>query len=289
MSAPFETVRLTPVIGAEVRGLDVTGGIDEATTDALYRTLLEHHVLILRGRSLLPEQLEVLASAFGPLAPAHHTYPQLPGHPSVTVLDNGPDNPPDNAEWHTDLSFRPGQPFLSILQPSLLPPVGGDTLFASLFAVHDALLPGMRADLGDLSSVHDMGSFRTRTFQEGGVALMNERMAEVGSAVHPMIDHHPASGRPFVRVNECFTTHVLGMPMPEGRRLLAFLFDMINRPQFQVRVRWEKDMVLLWDNRGTQHYAADDYLPHRRVMHRVMVAEDCRANGTADWHPSGGH
>ncbi len=276
MTGAFETVRLTPAIGAEVHGLDLADGLDDATADALYDALLEHHVLVLRGGPLAPDQMEALGASFGPLAPAHHTYPSLDGHPSITVLDTGPDQPPDNAEWHTDLSFRPDRPFLSILQPSVLPPTGGDTLFASLSAVHDSLLPGLRADLAGLSAVHDMGSFRNHTFAEGGVELMNERLAEVGASVHPIVDHHPVTGQPFIHVNESFTTHVIGMAVPEGRRILTYLFDTIARPQFQVRVRWEPDVVVLWDNRGTQHYAADDYLPHRRVMHRLIVTADRR-------------
>jgi len=275
-AASFELIRLTPTIGAEVRGLDLSAEVDETITDSLYDALLKHHVLVLRGGPLPPDRLEALGSTFGPLAPAHHTYPNLNGHPSITVLDTGPDNPPDNAEWHTDLSFRADRPFLSILQPDIRPPVGGDTLFANLFAVHDTLMPGLRSDLEGLSAVHDMGSFRNHAYAEGGVELMNERMAEVGSSVHPIIDHHPITERPFLHVNECFTSHVVGLTMPEGRRLLAYLFDLIARPQFQVRVRWEDDVVVLWDNRGTQHYAADDYLPHRRVMQRLIVTSDCR-------------
>ncbi len=273
---PFELIRLTPAIGVEVRSLDLSAEVDEATADCLYDALLDHHVLVLRGGPLPPAGLEALGSTFGPLAQAHHTYPNVDGHPSVTVLDTGPDNPPDNAEWHTDLSFRTDRPFLSILQPDIRPPVGGDTLFASLFAVHDALMPGLRSDLEELSAVHDMGSFRNHTYAEGGVDLMNERMTEVGSSVHPIIDHHPVTGKPFLHVNECFTSHVVGLTMPESRRLLAYLFDLIARPQFQVRIRWEDDMVVLWDNRGTQHYAADDYLPHRRVMQRLIVTTDRR-------------
>ena len=276
MSEPFETVRLSPALGAEVRGLDLSDGLDHAAADALYAALLEHHVLILRGGPLRPDEMEGFGAAFGPLAPAHHTYPSLEGHPSITVLDTGPDQTPDSAEWHTDLSFRPDRAFLSILQPAVLPPTGGDTLFASLFAVHDALLPGLRSDLEDLTAMHDMGSFRNPTWAEGGIQLVNERHAEVGASAHPMIDHHPVTGRPFLHVNESFTTHVLGLPAADGWRLLTYLFDTIARPQFHVRVRWEQDMVVLWDNRGTQHYAADDYLPHRRVMHRLIVITDRR-------------
>ena len=271
MSAAFETVRLTPAIGAEVHGLDLSDGLDEETADVLYATLLEHHVLVLRGGPLAPDEMEALGASFGPIAPAHHTYPGLAGHPSITVLDTGPDQPPDNAEWHTDLSFRPDRPFLSILQPSVLPPTGGDTLFASLFAVHDALLPGLRSDLEGLTAMHDMGSFRNHTWADGGMPLVNERHAEVGASAHPVVDHHPVTGRPFLHVNESFTTHVLGMPAADGWRLLTYLFDTIARPQFQVRVRWEPDVVVLWDNRTTQHVALNDYGGQRRELNRTTV------------------
>ncbi|MDE0927421.1 MAG: TauD/TfdA family dioxygenase [Acidimicrobiales bacterium] len=267
---------LTPVIGAEVSAVDLTGVLKPELTDALHQELMKHHVLFFREQNLTAQELTDFATNFGPIAGPHHTYPALPGHPSVMVLDTNPDNPPDSAEWHSDLTFQPSSAFASVLQGVIIPPVGGDTLWSSLFAVHDALPSGLRRDLEDLSAVHDLGSFRNQAFAEGGSEKVDQLMASVGSAAHPIIDHHPVTGRPFINVNETFTIHVLGMSRPESHRLLTFLFDFINRPQFHVRLRWHPGTIALWDNRGSQHYAVDDYLPHRRVMHRVVVTADQR-------------
>jgi len=94
--------------------------------------------------------------------------------------------------------------------------------------------------------------------------------------VHPAIAHHPVTGRPYANVSESFTRFVIGLSAPESARLLTYLFDLINRPDFHVRIRWQPGMIVIWDNRGTQHYAVADYLPHRRVMHRVAVVTDRR-------------
>jgi taurine dioxygenase len=103
-------------------------------------------------------------------------------------------------------------------------------------------------------------------------------MVQAGMAVHPVIAHHPVTGRPYLNVSESFTRFVIGLSAPESGRVLTYLFDLINRPDFHVRVRWQPATIVIWDNRGTQHYAVADYLPHRRVMHRVAVMTDKRAS-----------
>ncbi len=269
----------TPSIGAEVLGIDIAEGVDPATADVVHGALMEHHVLFFRDQDVRPGHLAAFASSFGPLEGAHHTYPSLEDE-HVMLLDLGPQNPPDSAEWHSDLTYRQDAPFASVLQAVEVPPAGGDTLWANLFDVHDALDEGLRKDLSGLSAVHDIGSFRNHAFLGTGVDGINALMSEAGSAVHPVIDHHPVTVRPYVNVNETFTVHVLGLSRPEGIRLLSYLFDLINRPQFHVRLRWSPGTVAMWDNRGTQHYAVGDYLPHRRVMHRVVVASDIREPGS---------
>ncbi len=272
----IEVSPCTPNLGATITGADLSKDLSDSDADFLYDALLKHLVLFFHDQHVTPEQLSGFASNFGPLQGRHHTYESLEGFEHVTVLDMGPENPPDSAEWHADLTFSQDAAFASVLQGIEIPSVGGDTLWANCFAVHDALPSGLRKDLEELSAVHDMGSFRSHAYKSGGVDGINERMESVGSAVHPIIDHHPVTGRPFVNVNETFTVHILGMTQPESRRLLNYLFDLINRPQFHVRLRWQPGTIALWDNRGSQHYAVDDYFPERRVMHRVVVESDVR-------------
>ena len=277
-ASPAVTSSLTVDPEAAAIGATVSG-VDLATLDAteaadIHAALLKHHVLFFRDAHLTPQQMVGFAQAMGPLGIRHHSYNTHPEHPDVTVLEWGGDQFPDSAEWHSDMTYRARPPFASILQGIDIPPVGGDTLWASMFSVHDALPDGLRADLAKLEAVHDMGAFRTGAYRKGGNAGIDVAHAEAGSAVHPIIDRHPTTGRPYINVSEAFTRFIIGMTGPESARTLGQLFDLIRSPEHQVRLRWRPGTVAMWDNYGTQHYACTDYFPNRRVVHRVVVVED---------------
>lgn len=266
--------RITRAIGAEITAADLR---DEATVDELHAALMEHQVLVMRDAHLPPADMAELGRSLGPLGARHHSYTTHPDCDDVVVLDWHGDMLPDAAEWHADMTYKPVGPFASILQAMVVPPTGGDTLWANLYAVHDALEAGLRTDLEQLEAVHDMGAFRTPAYRAGGNAGIDEAIVAAGSAVHPLIAHHPVTGRPYLNVSESFTRFIIGVSAPDSGRLLTMLFDLINRPEFHMRLRWEPGTLAIWDNRATQHYAVADYLPDRRVMHRVAVAADARA------------
>lgn len=273
MVARLTTERMTRALGAEVLGADLN---DPGIADSIYQALIEHQVLVFRKANLAPSEMAALGRCLGTLGERHHTYTVHPDCNEVIVLEWFGDMLPDAAEWHADMTYKPIAPFASILQAVVVPLTGGDTLWANLYEVHDQLDPGLRTDLEQLEAVHDMGAFRTPAYRAGGNAGIDEAIVAAGSAVHPVIDHHPITGRPYVNVSESFTRFVVGMSAPESARLLTMLFDLINRPEFHMRLRWEAGTMAIWDNRATQHYAVADYLPDRRVMHRVAVATDAR-------------
>ncbi len=273
---PIVSERLTPTIGAEISGFDPHAPLETEVVDELHAQLMEHHVLFIRDCDLSPLKLVELGKSLGNLGARHHSYVTHPDSEDVVVLEWQGDDLPDAAEWHSDMTYREAPPFASILQAVVVPPVGGDTLWASMFSVYDSLPPGMKDDLGQLAAVHDMGAFRTPAYQEGGNDGILDAFADARTAVHPMVEHHPISGRPYLNVSESFTRFVIGLSAPEAGRLLTELFDRINRPEHHVRLRWKTNTVALWDNRGTQHYGVADYLPHRRKLHRVAVVDDAR-------------
>lgn len=279
--------RLTPALGALVELPEGLAEITDDLADAVHAALMEHLVLVLpESAGLDPARMVQLGRALGTLGARHHSYTTHPDSDDVVVLSWGGDQKPDAAEWHADMTYRSQPPFASILRAVEIPPVGGDTLWASMFAVHDALDPGMRRDLEQLEAVHDMGAFRTGAYLEGGDAGIMEAMQRAGVATHPVIERHPVTDRPYVNVSESFTRFIIGLSAPESARTLTYLFDLINRPEHQVRLRWQLGTVAIWDNRGTQHYAVADYLPHRRVMHRVAVASDSRSGNPGSPAPA---
>ncbi len=268
--------RLTPALGADVTGLDPSADITADVAQQLHSLLMEHQVIFMRDMDLPPRRMAALGESLGTLGARHHSYVTHEESDDVVILEWKDDDTPDAAEWHADMTYRASPPFASILKAVVVPPSGGDTLWASMYSVYDSLPEGMKADLAELQAVHDMGAFRTPAFLAGGDEGILEAYNNAKTATHPMISHHPVTGRPYVNVSESFTRFVIGLSAPESGRLLTELFDRINRPEHHVRLRWKPNTIAIWDNRGTQHYAVVDYLPHRRVMHRVAVVEDAR-------------
>lgn len=267
---------LTPGIGAEIVGIDLAAPADDASIARIYDLLIEHLVLVFRDQVLGPKAQLAFAAAFGALDTPHHVYPSVPGHEPLVLLENDVDRPPNTDVWHSDLTFRRNPPFASILNAKVVPDVGGDTLWASMYAAYEALPAGIRSDLDGLRAVHSMGSYWNEFYSQGGVERIEAGMRELGAAVHPVVRRHPVTGRPFLYVNRHFTIHLLGMSSGDSQRLLAYLFDHIEQPDFQMRLRWRTGTVVMWDNRVTQHYAVPDYMPSYRCMHRVTIVDDRR-------------
>ena len=269
----------TPTIGADVYDIALSGELDSETLDTIYAALSKHLVLFFRDQSLSPEDQFEFARSFGTPADAHPVYPHLPGFDRVVLLENDGDRPPDTDDWHTDLTYQPSTPFLSVLYAEEVPETGGDTLWANMYAAFDALPPAMQEHVSELSAVHDMGAFRNNYLKENNdMESVNAAMASVGSAVHPIAPIHPVTGKRLLFVNRSFTQHIVGMLKAESDRTLEYLFDHLESPNFQVRFRWRKGSVAMWDNRCTQHFAVADYLPAYRRMHRVIIDVDRRVS-----------
>ena len=102
----------------------------------------------------------------------------------------------------------------------------------------------------------------------------NDALVRMGTAIHPVVMRHPVTARAHLFVNPSFTYQIVGMSRTDSERLLQYLYDHMQRPEYQMRLRWRENMLVLWDNRVTQHYACADYLPEPRRMHRVTVVDD---------------
>jgi len=271
---------VTPIIGAEISGVDLSQALDTATQDRIYDALMEHLVLFFRDQDLSPQAQFEFATTFGAPVEPHPIYPHLPGYDRVVLLENDGQQPPDTDDWHTDLTFQRKPPFLSVLHAIEVPHTGGDTLWANMYAAYDTLPEELQALVEKSFAVHDMGAFRNNYLgEDADVDALNNAMAIVGSAVHPMAPVHPVTGKRLLFVNRSFTQHVTGALKAESDRLLQYLFGHIDSPNFQVRFRWEKGSVAIWDNRATQHFAVADYLPAYRRMHRVIIETDRRVDG----------
>lgn len=268
--------RLTPAIGAIVEGVDLSAPLDAEKRSMLEAALVEHQVLFFRGQDITPQQHKAFAAGFGDLH-IHPIYPQSDDAPEIMVLDTERNDLQDNAIWHTDVTFIETPPLGAVLAARKLPPTGGDTLWASAAAAYEGLSPPFQKLLDGLTATHEfIKSFPLERFGNGPEALDKWEKARRSNPpiIHPVIRTHPVSGRKALFVNDGFTTRINELEPKESAAVLAFLFEHLAKPEYVVRWRWQEGDVAFWDNRGTQHYAADDYRPAHRIMHRATILGD---------------
>lgn len=276
MSERLSITPLGPYIGAQITGADLTRPLSDNQFEQLYHAVLRHHVVFLRDQAITPQQQRALAQRFGELH-IHPVYPHAEGVDEIIVLDTHNDNPPDNDNWHTDVTFIQTPPAGAILAAKELPSTGGDTLWASGIAAYEALSVPFRQLLSGLRAEHDFRkSFPEYKYRktEAEHQRWREAVAKNPPLLHPVVRTHPVSGKQALFVNEGFTTRIVDVSEKESEALLGFLFAHITKPEFQVRWRWQPNDIAIWDNRVTQHYANADYLPQRRIMYRATILGD---------------
>ncbi|BBJ46668.1 taurine dioxygenase [Streptomyces antimycoticus] len=270
---PYERFELAPlgrVIGAEIRGLDLSRPLDPALREELNRALLEWKVLFFRGQHLTPERQRGFARHWGEL----ETNPLLAAGTSEDVVrfDKGSGATPTFENiWHADVTFRTRPALGAVLQLREVPPVGGDTLWADMAAAYDNLPAEVKDRIDGATAVHDFIPGFSRFYGPERLAPFQEMFPPVE---HPVVRTHPETGRRMLFVNTSFTTRITGMEREESDRLLSFLCRQAHVPEYQVRFHWQPGDIAFWDNRATQHYAVNDYAPHRRVAERVAIEGD---------------
>lgn len=264
----FDVNPISPHIGAEIRGLDLSAPLSDDQVQDIRDAWADWMVLAFRDQRLDREAHKTFGRRFGRLHvhPMHHGRPDQ--DPEILVVKTTAKSAYTAGEgWHTDVTCDAIPPLASLLYITETPECGGgDTLFANMYMAYEMLSPTMRAFLEDLTAVHDgalpyIGNYKSEG-PEGGYPRHE----------HPVITVHPDTGRKVLYVNSGFTTHIVGLQRWESRDLLDSLFGLLQRePKLHCRVRWEPNTLTLWDNRCTQHQAVWDYYPFSRYGERVSV------------------
>ena len=270
------TRTLTPAIGGVVEGVDLSRPLSDDLIAQIRAALLKHKVIFFEDQHITPVQHRDFAARFGKLH-THPLYPGVPEAPEMFVLDNHASNPTDNDAWHTDVTFIQTPPLGAILYAKLLPPEGGDTCWANMQAAYEGLSKPIQRMLGELDAVHDFArGFPARGTVAGQAGAQKHAKAveEHPPVLHPVVRTHPETGADALFVNYGFTDRIKGLRREESAALLNMLFAHIQKPEYQVRWKWKPNAIAFWDNRITQHYAVNDYLPHRRIMNRATILGD---------------
>lgn len=279
MQTDYQTLEVTPLsraLGAEIGGVDIAAGIDDAQFAALKQAFADHGVIFLRDQDLTPAQHLDFAERWGSINVNRFFRPSEADPRIAEVLKEPQQKTNIGSSWHTDHSYDQVPAMCSLLYAREVPRVGGDTLYASMYAAYDALSDGMKALLRGLrawhSSRHAFGEsayFDIEPEEVGG--RLGNTAAATQDALHPVVIRHPLSGRPALYVNGDFTVRIDGWREAESKPLLEYLYAHATRPEFTCRFRWRAGSMAIWDNRATQHLALNDYHGERRLMHRITI------------------
>jgi len=261
---------VTTVVGSIVEGVDITQPLALEVEEQLHQALRDRGVLFFQNQALSNEQMDNFASYFGHPIPE----PAIP-NPALDAAAVGQADlqPAKRATsvWHSDTTFVPQPPQATVLRAVEIPPVGGDTLWASMYAAYEALSAPMRDFLDGLTAIHTSEDMvrRSGIFTADRSDALGQR--DGAAVVHPVVRVHPVTGRKALFVNESSCTSIVELTKAEGSHVLAILFEHVKSPDFMVRWKWTPNDVALWDNCAVQHYAVPDYTT-TRIMQRVVTA-----------------
>lgn len=275
------TVRAEPSgFGAEISGLDISEPLSAETLAAVKRAWADHSVVWFPDQPLNHDQLEAFTLQFGAFGEDPYIKP-LEARPHILEVRREPDETTSvfGAAWHSDWSFQPAPPAATLLHAKVVPPLGGDTLYADGYRAFEALSPAMQDILTSLRAVHSAarpyGPQGAYAREEPGRSMTILWSAEAEKThSHPIVRTHPVSGRKALFVNPVYTVGIEGMSDAESAALLGFLFKHMTGDTFVYRHAWRENMLTMWDNRCALHNATGGYEGHRRVLHRTTVAGD---------------
>lgn len=275
------TRRLSGALGVVV---DTSAVVDVAAPEVaaeLRRLVTDHHVVFLRGRTFDERAFVALAQRFGALSV--HPLHELTGRrQTVSVIEDTAERPPAGFPWHTDLSWLARPPRFGFLQALEIPPVGGDTLWVSLGALHRALSPTFRAVCAGLSAVHRVDATLLATVTANhGAATAAALQAAHPPVMHPLVRAHPDTGAPCLFVSPMYVGEIAGVTAAESALLLDHVDALVANPERAVRWRWREGDVAVWDEAATIHKALTDHHPHRRRMRRCTIEGD----DPTQWQP----
>ncbi len=290
-SAAYKFIQAKPLaaaMGAQISGVEVAQ-VTDAQFEEIRHALFRHKMIFLRGQKLAHADHEAFSLRFGRFAEDAYTQ-GVPDHRNVHPLIKEADDPSKmvfGEGWHTDSPFLPEPPAITILRSVQVPPFGGDTTWANAALAYTMLSDAYREMIGGLQvhfSVRDVLAAAQEAVQvsdspmgrlaatRGSDNLSEDLRRKIRGSAHPLVRTHPVTGEKALYIDPSYAIGVEGMLPEESAPIMRYLSDHLTQPAFTCRLRWQPDMLVLWDNRLCVHQAYNDYQGYRRELYRTTVA-----------------
>lgn len=273
LSDGFEVVRVEANLGAEIRGLDLSGPITPELADLIRGLLWEHQVLFFRDTGIDDAKQAEIGRIFGP--PVADSILKRRGIKDEDIIpfNSGPySNSYYGTPWHADATYLETPYLVSILRSVIAPELGGDTAFSSGISAYESLPQDIKDKIDGLSAIHRPTGKAYNMIEDK--ADLADYLAEYSGVAHPVVITHPVNGRKVLYVNEGFTKEIVGLPEAESKELLTYLTRQFYRPENIARFKWKPGSLAIWDNRAVQHYGVADYGNVPRQLVRIVAAGD---------------
>jgi alpha-ketoglutarate-dependent taurine dioxygenase len=265
-------VRLSPAGGIVIDGVDLSRPVSPGVKDLIVAAFLRHHIVVFRDQALSREQQFAFAACFGEVEQSAVAQTQAKRHGVAHVIANLDQNgrpidrsasPVSNYHWHTDKPYYRAPPMMTCLYAVEVPPDGGDTEFANTALAYCGLAAETQREIAGRRVV-----FRWGAGSHPPIAHHSDQ----GEVDHPLVRTHPDTGDKALYIGN-HASHILGLPLAEGRALLDDLLTHATQRQFVYAHRWRVGDLVIWDNRCLLHRAVAnfDMNSHRRIMHRSVV------------------
>ena len=270
LNSKLKITPFAPNLGAIITGVDLSNPVSDNEIDIIKDAFHKFQVLFFQNQSeILPQNHIILGQFFGDLH-IHPAAPKMKNYPEIFEINTDKNSKIANGaeDFHSDVSCDIEPPLGTMLQLHVLPECGGDTMFANMYLAYEALSKPMQVFLGGLKASHESEHFYKGRYQNKNEV---DRNKEYPSAIHPIIRTHPETGKKAIYVNKFFTTRIEGLADQESKLILDYLFTHIEKTEFQIRYKWNKNDMAFWDNRCTIHKALWDYFPNERKGRRVTI------------------
>jgi len=277
----IKIINSTSNLGAEITGIDLTKKIDAGVKSKIIDLWNKYSLIIIPNQKLSHSEFLQFSKIFGGFGNDPYL-DSLKNNPHIVEVKRKANEKAIQfgGTWHSDWSFQETPPSATLLHSKLIPPIGGDTLFANTAKSYEELNSEIKDAIKNLKVFHSAkrpyavdGFYATEKEDDRSMKILPAASAKK-SYLHPLVRTHPITKKKTLFINPVYSISIEGMPEQQSTELFMKLYDHMLKEQYIFRHKWKPNMLIAWDNRAVMHQAEGGYDGYERLLHRITIAGD---------------